>query len=151
MVNHHSVWFEHKLWFTNDQWWFTNDQMVVYQFGLPTTNTQGTSRNPKFQAIPEAVSTEEAHGVLASRELASARTTLMVSSCQKITGENYQWDPLVIAKNCLENIEYDDISLVVWLPFFIFPKKLGISSSQLTHIFQMGGPTTNQHNLLIWW
>ena len=36
--------------------------------------------------------------------------------------------------------------LVVWLQFFIFPKILGISSSQLTNsiIFQRGGLTTNQ-------
>ena len=34
--------------------------------------------------------------------------------------------------------------LVVWLPFFIFPLRLGTSSSPLTNIFQRGGPTTNQ-------
>ena len=40
------------------------------------------------------------------------------------------------------NIQY---WLVVWLPCFIFPEILGISSSQLTNsiIFQRGGPTTN--------
>ena len=36
------------------------------------------------------------------------------------------------------------IWLVVWLPFFIFPLILGMSSSQLTNIFQRGSPTTNQ-------
>ena len=34
--------------------------------------------------------------------------------------------------------------LVVWNINFIFPLILGMSSSQLTHIFQRGGPTTNQ-------
>ena len=34
--------------------------------------------------------------------------------------------------------------LVVWLPFFIFPEILGISSSQLTFIFFRGVQTTNQ-------
>ena len=36
--------------------------------------------------------------------------------------------------------------LVVWLPFFIFPLILGISHhpNWRTHIFQRGGPTTNQ-------
>ena len=35
--------------------------------------------------------------------------------------------------------------LVVWWNInFIFPLILGISSSQLTHIFQRGGPTTSQ-------
>ena len=33
--------------------------------------------------------------------------------------------------------------LVVWLPFFIFPLTLGISSSQLTFIFFRGVQTTN--------
>ena len=34
--------------------------------------------------------------------------------------------------------------LVVWLPFLAFSHILGMSSSQLTHIFQRGGLTTNQ-------
>ena len=34
--------------------------------------------------------------------------------------------------------------LVVWLPFFIFPIQLGIIIPIDFHIFQRGGPTTNQ-------
>ena len=34
--------------------------------------------------------------------------------------------------------------LVVWLPFFIFPYILGMSSSQLTFLFFRGVQTTNQ-------
>ena len=35
--------------------------------------------------------------------------------------------------------------------FCIFPKKLGMSSSQLTHIFQRGGPTTKQQGWFNGW
>ena len=37
-----------------------------------------------------------------------------------------------------------DTWLVVWLPFFMFPLILGIITSIDFHIFQRGGPTTNQ-------
>ena len=45
-----------------------------------------------------------------------------------------------------------NIWLVVWLPFFIFPEILGISNhpNWRSHIFQRGGPTTNQVNMSIW-
>ena len=41
--------------------------------------------------------------------------------------------------------------LVVWLPWILFSRNIGLRlSSQLTHIFQRGGPTTNQSLIYIY-
>ena len=55
----------------------------------------------------------------------------------------FRRDPTGLAEKSPKKMEVF-IWLVVWLPFFIFPLILGMSSSQLTHIFQRGGSTTNQ-------
>ena len=60
---------------------------------------------------------------------------------------------LVMQRFAMENHHlFNRYWLVVWLPFFVFPEILGSfhHPNWRTHIFQRGGPTTNQSSLSNW-